>query len=348
MIIVYSALILSLGTILGITLRTITRYRSYYDELTIKQKRFTIAILIPTINRPPFTSMYSSFVSHLKKYASFEFETLECVAGDMDTIYKWAEYIASSNVDLIYAAGQPCTQTMYRIMKTRSKKIPIISGGVAESMLDVPFKNMIEAVPFTGSYCQLNWLPKLTILKEIYPQLKRVVVLCRSIDEISHVVLREKNSITSALRKLHVSWEMHHISDIKKGTELTKDILSSTDLVLIPLSSSEIIAHTAIIAEECEKYNIPVFSTDLNNPHIFMGISEPIERLFGTYCAQQAIKILEDGKKASQLEMRHIKGDNSIVIRPQNAAPLTAVTVIGHLLEKSPHVRMVIQNKNDN
>ena len=259
-------------------------------------------------------------MSHLKKFASFEFDTIECVTHDNNELaYKWAEYIAENNIDLAFAIGKKCTDTLCSLMATRNHKIPIISAGVPEEFYDENIEQIQKKTTFTGITSTLGWPKRIELLKKVYPQLKRVLILFRSIDEISHRNLKEKNILTAALRKHHVSWEMHHITNIEKSCELTKERLHGIDCVIVS-HSSELIPYASIVAQECEKHNVPVFSPVLDSSDAFIGISSPTEREIGRHCAQQAMQVLEDGKSASDIPIHRQKEVYSITIQARKSS----------------------------
>lgn len=333
---------IGLITTLCILCYKIIEWRHEHHEFSQK-KRFTIAILSPT-NKAPNNALSKSFVSYLKKYASFEFETLECITNsDQEKTYQWAEYLATSNVDLIYSVGRRPTEVLYNSLKTRTKKIPVIAGGIPADHCE-PSPDIIQReIPFTATTGSFNWPKKVALMQKALPHLKKVMILFRSIDELSHINLKEKNNITMALRKHHIAWEMHHINNIENSTEITPELLKDIDLVIIA-RTGELIPYAAQISKDCDKANVPVFSTDALSPNIFLGIAESTEKSHGEVCAKHAMQILEDGKNASNIPTRQIVGPHDVVIFPDNAVPLTATTTIGNATSNATYVKMNLKS----
>lgn len=337
-----SGFILFLGNLFLFLIHKISIYRAHFEEVTAKQKRFVIAILTPSA-RPLQAQHTKGFISHLKRYASFEFETIECTThASLERTYQWAEYIADNNIDLVYTVGKVATDVAFNILKTRGRKIPIVSGAIALELCERPLEQMQHEHPFSVCFGLLNWPKRISTIKQIFPSCRKVLVLFRSIDEISHTNLKEKNSIAAALRKNHMTGIMHHISNIEKSTELNAELLDGVDLVIIS-RSSELMSYTSKIRDDAAQHNVPVFSTDITSSDVFIGINDNTERKYGDACAKRAIRILEDNAPASEIAPEHIKGPLNIVVRSRNANDLTATTVISQLLNHSQYVSMGLQ-----
>lgn len=333
-----SVIILFLVSFLFFLIHKISIYSGHFEEVTAKRKRFIIAIINPLAH----SQHTKGFISHLKKYASFEFEILECNAESADQAYKWAEYIAENNIDLVYTIGKVLTDIAFNVLKVRDRKIPIVSGAVPQELCETPISEMQKYHPIAGSFGMLDWPKRIHLLKQIFPRCKKVLVPFRSIDEISHTNLKEKNSISAALRKNHIHGVMHHISNIEKDPEFTTELLKDVDLIVISRSSG-IMAHTAQIREAASPFGVPVFSTDTSSSEVFIGINETIEKKFGEACAKNTIRILEDNIPASEIALEHIRGPFDIVIQNDRTSELTTTTVISRVLNQSPYIKIQIK-----
>jgi len=330
-------LLLFLCIILGI------KSYAFYRKAIAQKKNdshFTVAILTPSLVTF-IIDIIRPFTAYIKKYASFEFETIECVHHlDRDQAQEWANFIVENKVDLIFTIGSLSTEVMYHTMKTRQHKIPIISGATAKGH-DLPFSTIQSIIPFTAVTTCMGWPEKIILLKKIIPHLKTVLIIMRSIDEVSRTNLQEKNTLTTTLRKLQIAWKMHHAPNIEKETNLTHELLEGVDIILLS-RSSEVLRHTSRIAQEAQAFNIPVLAPDIASPTIFIGMSECPERTIGIQCAKYAIEILEDGVNPSTLPLKEIHEKKKVVIYPQNSSPMMAATVIGNLLTETNHIYLAL------
>ena len=307
-----------------------------------KRKRFVIAVLTPSVMSMISEELIRPFIAHMKKYASFEFEIIECVHSmSREKALEWANYIAENKVDLAVPVGKLSTAAIYGVMKTRHNPTPVISAGVPVGYSEIPPEIMQRTIPFTAVSAHLDWPAKINLLKSILPSIRTVLVIFRSIDEISHSNLKEKNAISAALRRIHVSWKMHHVPNIEKSTDLTPELLEGVDAVILS-RSSEILRYAARIAQEVNQYGIPVFSTDINCTESFISISGKSQRAIGIQSARYAIEILEDGINAADLPLKEIDGAKEIVIHPQAASPILTTTAIGNLLNLSNTVKVAL------
>ncbi|MDQ5890406.1 MAG: hypothetical protein QG604_280, partial [Candidatus Dependentiae bacterium] len=237
--------------------------------------------------------------------------------------------------------GKFSTDVMYNTIKTRHTKIPMISAGVPVGYNDTPPEIMQANTPLTAVSTQLDWPEKIGFLKKILPYAKNVLIIFRSIDEMSHNNLKEKNTITASLRKVHIAWKMHHVSNIEKNSDLSAQLLEGVDIIVLS-RSSEILRHASRIASEAAQFNVPVFSSDINCPDVFIAISECPERAIGIQSAKYAIEVLEDGVNASDLPLKEIRDRKKIFIHPHTTSPIIATTAIGNLLSHCNHINITI------
>jgi ABC-type uncharacterized transport system substrate-binding protein len=311
-----------------------------------KRKRLVIAIMIPSTIQV-VQEVLRPLIAHIKKYASFEFESIECIHNlNRDQAEEWAHFISESKVDLILSLGKLSTEVMYNTMKTCHAKIPMISVGSPLGHNDIPFETMQKYTQITGVVTQMDWPAKINLLKKILPHIKNVLIVFRSIDEISHSNLKEKNLITTSLRKYHIAWKMHHVPTIEKSTDFTAQLLDNIDIVILS-RSSEILKFASRIALEAQKFNIPVLSPDITCPDVFLGISECPERAIGLQSAKYAIEILEDNMCANSLPLKEIKDREKIVLYPHNTSPMIATTAIGNLLTQSNIINLSIRENGE-
>ncbi len=286
------------------------------------------------------------FSAYIKKYASFEFEIIECIHHlDRNQAQRWANFMVENNINLILAIGVLSTETIYNTIKLREHKIPIISGG-ASSAHEPGLETMQNTVPFTAVSTCMDWQYKIALLKKIIPHIKTVLIIVRSMDEISRINLQEKNTLTATLRKMQISWKMHHAPNIEKSTDLTAELLEGVDIIILS-RSSEVLRHTTRIAQEAQQFNVPLLSPDISSPDIFIGMSESPERTIGIQCAKYAIEILEDGMNASALPLKEVHEKKKIVIYPHNSSPMMAATVIGNLLTQTNQIHLVLNPKSE-
>jgi len=331
------------GVCLWFSIKTYAFYKKHSSSIKNKT-HFTIAILAPSPTSF-VVNFIRPFTAYIKKYASFEFETIECFHQlDRDLAQEWANFIAEHNVDLVFAIGTISTDIMYNMMKTRQHKIPVISGG-APGTSEPSFETMQATIPFTAVTTHMDWPDKICFLKKIVPHIKTVLIIVRSMDEISRINLQEKNTLTTTLRKLHVAWKMHHAPNIDKTTDLTAELLEGVDLIILS-RSSEVLRHTARIAQEAQPFNVPVLSPDTASPEIFIGMSECPERTIGIQCAKYAIEILEDNINPSALPLKEVREKKKVVIYPHNSSPMMAATAIGNLLNETNQINLVLTSGN--
>jgi ABC-type uncharacterized transport system substrate-binding protein len=329
--------------LIGIKIKRLSATCRYLQE---KRKRIVIAIMMPDVIQVVQEAL-RPLIAYIKKYASFEFETLECIHGlNRDRAEKWGQFISESKVDLILALGKFSTEVMYNTMKTAHTKIPILSIGSASGHVETSFETMQQHTQITGVVTPMDWPAKINLLKKILPHVKNVLIVFRSIDEISHNNLKEKNLITTSLRKYHITWKMHHVPKIEKSTELTPQLLENVDIIILSLSS-EVLKFASRIALEAQKFNIPILSPDITCPDVFLGISECPERAIGIQSAQYAIEILEDNKCPNSLPLKEIKDREKIVLYPHNTSPMVATTAIGNLLTQSNIIKLSIRENGE-
>jgi ABC-type uncharacterized transport system substrate-binding protein len=296
-------------------IQKIKQFRNGGNHISkLSTRRLSIAILTPS-TAPPSNLFTKGLVSQLKKYASFEFDVIEC-DSKYDTVQgsRWAEYIMEQKPDLIFSVSKVSTDIIMHLMLTRKERIPIISAGIPVEFLDRESHDLQKSLPLTGVTTSFGWEQKIALLKRTLPHLKNVLVLFKSIDEISRINLKEKNCIMAALRKQHINAKMHHIANISRSSEMSREILEDIDLVIISRSSS-LMAYAEKIATECADYNVPCFSTDkIASDKVFITISSDIEERIGERCAKQAMKILEDGIHPSQIPMTQLAAKQVVTI----------------------------------
>lgn len=327
--------------ILQLLTKTYHQYRTFCNT-NKEKKRFTIAIIAPSMVTF-IIDIIRPFSAYIKKYASFEFETIECMHHlDRDQAQAWANFIVEHKVDLILAIGTLSTDIMYHTMKTRQHKIPIISGGAPYSN-ETSFETMQSTIAFTAVTTHMDWVNKITLLKKIIPHIKTVLIIVRSIDEISRINLQEKNAITATLRKLHITWKMHHAPHMDKSTDLNAELLEGVDIIILS-RSSEVLRHTNRIAQEARQFNVPVLAPDITSGDVFIGMSECPERTIGIQCAKYAIEILEDGINPSELPLKEVHEKKKVIIHPHNSSPMMAATVIGNLLNENNQINLMLQS----
>jgi len=337
----YLPLILALlVATLALLLREIREVTTQIQTLSEQRKRLVLAIMSPSALAT--VEYVRPLIAFMKKYAAFEFEILECVhAMDRDRAQEWVHFIAEKKADLIFSLGRLSTDVLYTFMKTQNEKIPIIAAGSPIGYNDVPLEVMQLNVPMTGVSARLDWPKKLAYLKRLLPHIKTVCIVFRSIDEISHSNLKEKNAMTAALRKMQVSWRMHHVSSIEKSSDFSAEALQDIDIVILSRSSS-ILQYSARIAQEAAQFGVPVFSSDGSCPNIFVGIVESPEREIAIQSAKYAIDILEDGVSTSTLPLKEIRDREQAIIYPHNSSPILATTILGNLLGQSNHIRITL------
>lgn len=333
-----------IGSAIGLffLVRATLAARAAVAYLGQKRKRFVIAILTPSVMSTISEELIRPFIAYMKKYASFEFEIVECVHSmSREKALEWANYIAENKIDLVLPIGKLSTAAVYGVMKTRHNPVPVISTAVPVGYSEIPPEIMQRTTPFTAISAHLDWPMKINLLKSILPSIRTVLVIFRSIDEISHSNLKEKNAISGALRRIHVGWKMHHVPNIERSTDLTPELLEGVDAVILS-RSSEILRYASRIAQEVNEWGIPVFSTDTNSAETFIGISGRSQRAMGIQSARYAIEILEDGVSAADLPLKEIDGAKEIVIHPQTVSPILATTAIGNLLTLSNTLKVAL------
>jgi ABC-type uncharacterized transport system substrate-binding protein len=317
--------------------------RNYLQE---KKKRIVIAVMLPnTIKK--VLELRCPLIAYLKKYASFEFETIECIHNvNREQAEEWAHFISESKVDLVLAIGTMSTDIMYNTMKTSQVQIPILSIGSPLSNTQTSFDTMQQNAQITGIVTTMGWPAKINLLKRILPHVKNVLIVVRSIDEISHNDLKEKNLITTSLRKHQIAWKMHHAPAIEKSADFNAQLLENVDIIILSLNI-EILKYASRIAYEAQKFNTPVFSPDISCPDVFLCVSQCPERTISIQSAKYAIEILEDGMNTSSLPIKEIKEHEKIVLYPRNTSPMIATTAIGNLLTQSNIIHLNIQESGE-
>ncbi len=320
--------------------------RNLLNYLKETREHYTIVVIKPSVI-PAIAEVIRPFIAHMKKYASFEFETVDCVHNlNRDKAQEWVNYAIDCKADLILAIGLLSSEVAFNAMKMHHKKIPIISAGSPMGYNVTPFEAMQATTPLTAVCSKMNWERNIALMNRVNPRVKTVLIIYRSVDEISHNNLKEKNAITAALRKMHISWRMHHVPNIDKSTELNTHLLETIDMIVLS-RSSEILRYSSRIAREAQQFNVPVFSPDISCPDVFIGITECPERAMGIQSAKYAIEILEDKVSASTLPLKEISSDTMVVIHPQTASPITAAMVIGNFLTQSNHVALSLITPNN-
>jgi len=324
------------------TLLYSVRLRNELKENVLPKKVFKIAIVtsLPLKN----LGAISSFISYIKKYAAFNFEIIECIhAMDRQKAVDWINFAADSAVHLIVAVGRLSVDTAYTTLKTREHKPQVIGMANPAGFNDTPLELIQSTMPFTAVSMGLNWPEKLAILKKLMPNIKKVLIVFRSVDEISHSNLREKNAIIAGLRKLHISWEMLHIANIEKECGFTKEIMHDVDVVLLSYSS-EVMRFAGRICQEAQALGRPVCSINTVLPEIFLSINmTAINTHMGRQAAQYTINILEDNIDASKLPLKEINNAQQVILHHKNTDSIRATTIIGNLLAQSNHLSLKLE-----
>jgi len=336
---------LSLLTLLYVLLFYLQRYIREYQKKKSPKKRFQIAILAHTTTKLPLSLFSQGFISYLKKYAAFEFELIECGASSTLSGYnKWAKYIIEQKPNLVLTVGKKATEHMYTALRTSKTRIPILSAGIPEESIEIPFEEMKKSLPITGIITSLDWNKKISLLKKIIPHLKNVVVLYHSVEQLSHLNLREKNLISAALRHQHINGIMHHIDNIEKSCDLPFELIQNVDLVLISRSSN-LMPHTDKISKVCEQYSVPLFSpASASLAYVNISISSDVEQHIGELAGRKAVKILEDGVSAKNLPIEKVTAPQTIYINlEKNPQKLDMKKVVARSVQQTPHTTIILK-----
>lgn len=309
------ALCLCLGAICTFVARKIYRYRVMLDRDPEGPPRKTIAIIMPARNIT-VAEVVRGFISYLKRYASFEFDIEKYNIQDQTgRVGECVQRCIDRDVDLIYVLGKRVTEHAVHTMRTSSKRIPIISGGVAVEALDEPIEKFKEVVEITGTVSSYNWEKKINTIFQIYPNLKNILVLNHSIAELTRINMREKNLISSALRRHKANIIMHHVDDISDGCDLNQDTLKEIDLVIISRSSNHLLEQTPLIVQTCARYNVPVFTPeDPIVTNCLFGVKSSIVEEIGRSCGKQALAIFEKNIPTNEIPFSMLNGQETAII----------------------------------
>lgn len=291
----------------------VTQLMLTHFEAPPEKSRKVIAILTPTATSP-CSLVIKGFIRIIKKYASFDFDIIECdYRANPQEAIQWTNYVIDRKVDMVLSILS-IVEPIVRTLDFRRQNIPIIAAGVMHednSWLNETFQ---QAYPITGTTVSLEWEEKISLLKRTLPQVKTVLILFRcTVDDIQSVNLVERNAILTVLRKHHIHAKPHNISNIDNSCDFSDELMKNIDLVIIT-RSSKLMAHTEKIALEAKKYNVPIFSTiALSIELAFITISNNVEEEIGENSGKQALRVLDHGINPSDIKITNLRSSRNRV-----------------------------------
>ena len=323
--------------------RIMTLALSYVVALQ-KQKTVAIGILAPS--RKKFQDLFiESFILHLRRYATFTFETVECDGqANLDTIRQLSQTLLDNDVDLIYVLGKPATRIVCHQLRSQSRRIPVVSGGTPIETIDIPLKEYQADLPFTAVTTTFSWNEKIASLKKTLPHAQTVLVLFCASDVMSAFAMAERNAIATAGRKYQLFVRTYNVDHIESGTEITQELLTGVDAVIISRCNSRLIGQAQQIARDAARWNVPVLSPESSHASsVFLSTECSVERRIGAQCARQAIKILEGEALAEKIPLCHLIPKHIIHLNLHQVRSLDLQKAAYHLFKGQKRVTLMLK-----
>lgn len=221
--------------------------------------------------------------------------------GDITIANTVANKFVANKVDLIFSIATPTTQAAVNATST----IPVVFTAVTDPEAAGLMKENV-----TGSSDRVdNVEEQLDVLLELNPNAKTIGVLFNSSEQNS---LTQVEIIKKAAAEKGIKVEEQSVTSVSELTQALDNLLTKVDALYIP-TDNLIVSNMPAVVEKANAAKKIVIATDegsvLNGALYTKGISF---YELGKEAGKQAIQILKDGKKPSELEVVTLKPTNLI------------------------------------
>jgi len=253
-------------------------------------------------------------------------------AGDPQTFTTIAENFGTGDYAIVYSLGTQATQEIFGKTKTK----PIIFGAVTDPVAAGFFQGDLEhpKANITGTQDLWPYPAQFALIQTLLPHVKRIGLVYNSSEVNSQVSVR---FIKSECQKRNLQVEERTVTAESEIQTAVAAILSKgIDLFFIPADNTAQTSSATILAL-CNQQRVPVFT----------GIPGIVEKgalatvgtnyyELGKVNAKQAVQILNQGKKASDIPVS-IADQGDIYVNLKTAKSL-GITVPADVLKKAVKV----------
>ncbi|MBF0299139.1 MAG: ABC transporter substrate-binding protein [Oligoflexia bacterium] len=241
------------------------------------------------------------------KNIEYEYKNANAVPQN---IIEYAEYFAKSDKDLIFSCATPTTKALKLATSKEKKQIPVVFTPVSDPVA----AGIVSSWDSSG--CNLTGVAsgvvtgeQLKILKEIFPNIKKVLVLSKKGDpsseaglkNIIEIVEKAQKDSKNILNGIELLVE-RPVSKVDVMDLLQKQDFSKIDAVHIP-ADTMIGDLVDAIYEKTKSKNIPIIVHDpsLFKKGGFLSYVSDYYLLAKNQVARQAHKILKDAKNPAEI-----------------------------------------------
>lgn len=221
--------------------------------------------------------------------------------GDVPIANTIANKFVTDKLDLIFSIATPTTQAAVNATSV----IPVVFTAVTDPEAAGLIKENV-----TGTSDRVdNVGEQLDILKELNPDAKAIGILYNSSEQnsLTQVELIKKEAAAKGIRV-----EEQSVTTISELTQALDNLLSKVDALYIP-TDNLVVANMPVVVERANSAKKIVIATDegsVANGALYTKGIDFYE--LGKEAGRQAIQILKDGKKPSEIKIATLKPTNLV------------------------------------
>jgi hypothetical protein len=320
----------------------IKKLKSELAKLSKKRKHYTIATLSPVLP-PPYNNLVRHTIGYLKKYAPFDFDTIECFVNENESFQEWVQFIIEKKPDLIYTQTEYPLNVLRSSMEKSDTHIPIVAGVIPLDCHNSPLPEGEQKSSLHILGITLGWEEKIAILKATLPFAKKALIISNSPENMKPAHLKERNAILVGLRKARLESEIYHFEkNASSNTKLPNDIG-----VIIITHTIDVVKNEPLIVKMAKDKGIPIFSLGTSNKDIFISVSNDYQHVIIKKAATAIIEQLNNEDDNLVPVIKNIHKSDHIHINPLVASPLTTTTAIGALMKQCNTIRIKLKKMSE-
>lgn len=291
-------ILLSLGLLLGVSAASLAEAREYKVGIT------------QIIEHPALDATRAGVERAFKEKGGDKKIRIEhqSAQGDFGTAQLIAKSFVSSNKDVIISISTPSSQAALNA----TKDIPIVFTAVTDNI-----SAGLKGDNITGVLDPSPMEEQIQLLKDIYPNTKKVGFLYNPSEQNSQVILKEFKPIVEAHGMTVVERGVNTVNDINLALN---SLLNQIDALYIP--TDNLVASSAtLINKRALQKKVPVIGAEegMVKNGAFASQSIDFEKL-GYQTGKMVLKIL-DGKKANEIAVEG-PNEHKLVVNEATAKAL--------------------------
>jgi ABC-type uncharacterized transport system substrate-binding protein len=273
-------------------------FKTKNQSATIDKKTIRIAICSPA-SHPSIDDIEQGCIQTLNKSEQIEYTcTIFNANGNAGLLRAQSYEAIQGNFDAIFTIGINATQTAISLTQKKKCDIPIVFGGVDETILN----HTVEHV--TGVFDKPNYHEQLALLQKIKPDTKKLLLVTSPAygPHLEH----DCNMIQQILKQQNIACEQIYVFDCNELQAKVASSIQQADVLMILKDHITVTGVDALI-KLCNIHNVTLVASELNSCQkgaaIGYGFAESDTGVFVAKCIQQ---IFEHNKRPNEIPMKAI------------------------------------------